>query len=54
LQQVEDGLKQNMCDEAEVAKAKKLLELAKERMGRLPDRAPNPAEQSAMTVNMLI
>lgn len=54
LQQVEDGLKRNMCDEAEVAKAKKLLELAKERMGRLPDRAPNPAEQSAMTVNMLI
>ncbi len=54
LQQVEDGLKQNMCDEAEVAKAKKLLELAKERMARLPDRAPNPAEQSAMTVNMLI
>ena len=54
LQQVEDGLKQNMCDEAEVAKAKKLLELAKERIGRLPDRAPNPAEQSAMTVNMLI
>ena len=54
LQQVEDGLKQNMCDEAEVAKAKKLLELAKERMGRLPDRAPNLAEQSAMTVNMLI
>ena len=54
LQQVEDGLKQNMCDEAEVAKVKKLLELAKERMGRLPDRVPNPAEQSAMTVNMLI
>ena len=54
LQQVEDGLKQNMCDEAEVAKAKKLLELARERMAKLPDRAPTPAEQSAMTVNMLI
>ena len=54
LLQVEDGLKQNMCDEAEVAKAKKLLELAKERMGRLPDRTPTPAEQSNMTVNMLI
>ncbi|SEH25565.1 DUF6033 family protein [Selenomonas sp. KH1T6] len=54
LQQVEDGLKQNMCDEAEVAKAKKLLELAKERMAKLPDRAPTPAEQSNMTVNMLI
>ena len=54
LQQVEDGLKQNMCDEAEVAKAKKLLELAKERMAKLPDRAPTPAEQSSMTVNMLI
>ena len=54
LQQVEDGLKQNMCDEAEVAKAKKLLELAKERMAKLPDRAPTPAEQSTMTVNMLI
>ncbi len=54
LQQVEDGLKQNMCDEAEVAKAKKLLELAKERMAKLPDRVPTPAEQSNMTVNMLI
>ena len=54
LQQVEDGLKQNMCDEAEVAKAKKLLELAKERMAKLPDRAPTPAEQSNMTVNMLV
>lgn len=54
LQQVEDGLKQNMCDEAEVAKAKKLLELAKERMAKLLDRAPTPAEQSTMTVNMLI
>lgn len=54
LQQLEDGLKQNMCDEAEVAKAKKLQEMAKERMAKLPDRAPTPAEQSRMSVNLLI
>ena len=38
----------------EVEKAKKLLEQAKERMGRLPDRDASPAEQNAMTINMLI
>lgn len=54
LQEVEDGLKQNMCDEAEVAKARRLIETARERMATLPDRAPTQAEQSAMTVNMLI
>ena len=54
LQQLEDGLKQNMCDEAEVAKARKLQEMAKERMAKLPDRASTPAEQSVMSVNMLI
>ncbi|MBR6905402.1 MAG: hypothetical protein IKN33_00365 [Selenomonadaceae bacterium] len=54
LQQLEDGLKQNMCDEAEVEKAKKLQEMAKERMAKLPDRAPTPAEQSRMSVNLLI
>lgn len=54
LQQLEDGLRLNQCDAAEVEKAKKLLEQAKERMGRLPDRAATPAEQNAMTVNMLI
>ena len=54
LQEVEDGLKQNMCDEAEVEKAKKLIEQAKQRMAKLPDRAPTPEEQNAMAVNMLI
>ena len=54
LQQLEDGLKQNMCDEAEVEKAKKLQEKAKERMAKLLDRAPIPAEQSRMSVNLLI
>lgn len=54
LQQVEDGLRLNQCDAAEVEKAKKLLEQAKERMGRLPDRAATPEEQTTMTVNMLI
>lgn len=54
LQEVEDGLKQNMCDEAEVAKARRLIETARERMATLPDRAPTQAEQSAMIVNMLI
>lgn len=54
LQAVEDGLKQNMCDGAEVEKAKKLIEQAKQRMAKLPDRAPTPEEQSLMAVNMLI
>lgn len=54
LQEVEDGLKQNMCDEAEVAKVKRLIEAARERLGTLPDRAPTQAEQSIMTINMLI
>ena len=54
LQEVEAGLKRNMCDEAEVEKAKKLIEQAKQRMAKLPDRAPTPEEQSRMAVNMLI
>mgnify|MGYP002869390255 CR=1 FL=1 len=54
LQEVEEGLKQNMCDEAEVEKVKKLIEEAKEQMAKLPDRKPTPEEQTVMTVNMLI
>ncbi|WP_303841308.1 DUF6033 family protein [Selenomonas ruminantium] len=54
LQELEDGYKQNACDAAEVEKAKKLIEQAKQQMGRLPDRAPTMAEASAMTINMLI
>lgn len=54
IQELEDGLKQNMCDEAEVEKAKKLLEEAKQKMALLPNRPPTPAEQSRMAVNMLI
>ena len=54
LQAVEDGLKKNMCDGAEVEKAKKLLEQAKQKMANLPDRAPIPEEQCRMSVNMLI
>lgn len=54
LQEVENGLKQNMCDKAEVAKVKRLIEAARERLGTLPDRAPTQAEQSVMTINMLI
>ena len=54
LQELEDGYKQNACDAAEVEKAKKLIEQAKQQMGRLPDRAPTMAESSTMTINMLI
>ena len=54
LEAVEDGLKRNMCDDVEVEKAKKLIEQAKQRMAKLPDRAPTPEEQSRMAVNMLI
>jgi len=54
LQQVEDGLKRNMCDAEEVKKAKALIEQAEQQMGKLPDRAPTPAEQNRMSINMLI
>ena len=54
LQEVEEGLKQNMCAEAEVEKVKKLIDDAKAQMAKLPDREPTPEEQTVMTVNMLI
>ena len=54
LQDVEEGLKKNMCDEAEVEKAKKLIEAAKEQMARLPDRESTPEEQTIMSINVLI
>lgn len=54
LQAVEDGLKQNKCDAAEVEKAKRLIEQAKQKMASLPDRAPTPEEQTAMSISMLI
>lgn len=54
IKTLEDGLKNNMCDAAEVEKAKKMLEQAKERMAKLPDRASTPEEQTIMAVNMAI
>lgn len=54
LQKVEDGYKQNKCDEAEVEKVKRLLASAKQRMGTLPDREPTQEEEAIMSINMLI
>jgi len=54
LQEVEDGYKQNKCDEAEVEKVKRLLSSAKQRMGTLPDREPTQEEEAIMSINMLI
>lgn len=54
IKTLEDGFKNNMCDAAEVEKAKKLLDEAKEKMAKLPNRAPTPEEQSIMAVNMAI
>lgn len=54
LQELEDGYRQNACDAAEVEKAKKLIEQAKQQMGQLLDRKPTPEEANSMTVNMLI
>ncbi|MDO4204412.1 MAG: hypothetical protein Q4D07_07965 [Selenomonadaceae bacterium] len=54
VKELERGLKENACDAAEVEKAKKLLEQAKQKMAALPDRAPTQAEQTAMAINMLI
>lgn len=54
IQELEDGLKNNMCDETEVQKAKDMLADAKQRMSGLPNRESSPDEQAKMTVNMLI
>ena len=54
LREVEEGLKQNKCDAAEVEKVKRLLEQAKQKMAQLPDRKPTSAEQAAMAVNNLM
>ena len=54
LAEVENGLKQNMCDETEVRKVKKLIELAENKLEKLPERAPSPEEQAIMSINMLI
>lgn len=51
VQALEDGLKNNMCDVAEVEKAKKLLEEAQQKMAKLPDRASTPEEKVIMAVN---
>ncbi|MBR1697434.1 MAG: hypothetical protein IJ712_04305 [Anaerovibrio sp.] len=54
LQEVEDGYKQNKCDEAEAEKVKRLLASAKQRMGTLPDRESTQEEEAIMSINMLI
>jgi len=54
LQEVEAGLKENACDEAEVEKVKALLAEAKQMMSSLPDRASTPEEQSIMMMNTLM
>lgn len=54
IKTLEDGFKNNMCDAAEVEKAKKLLDEAKEKMAKLPNRALTPEEQSIMAINMAI
>lgn len=54
LKEVENGLKQNMCDEEEVRKVKKLIELAENKLEKLPERTPSPEEQTIMSLNMLI
>jgi len=43
-----------MCDAAEVEKAKKMLEQAKEKMANLPDRPSTPEEQAKPSLNMVI
>lgn len=54
IETLTDGLKNNMCDAAEVQKAKDMMTEAKSRMAKLPDRPSTPEEQAIMTLNMLI
>ena len=54
IEELETGFKNNMCDAAEVEKAKKMLEEAKEKMANLPSRASTPEEEARVALNMLI
>lgn len=57
LEQIEAGLKQNMCDEAEVQKVKDMIAQAEQRKGELgdtSDKENDPAAKVAFAVNMLI
>lgn len=57
LEQIEAGLKQNMCDEAEVQKVKDMIAQAEQRKGELgdtSDKENDPAAKAAFAVNMLI
>lgn len=54
IENLENGLKNNMCDAAEVQKAKDMLIEAKEKMANLPNRESTPEEQAIVSLNMLI
>ena len=54
IEELENGLKNNMCDEAEVQKAKDMMSEAKQKLSSLPDRAPTLEEQTALSVNMVV
>ncbi|MBE6095562.1 MAG: hypothetical protein E7199_08885 [Schwartzia succinivorans] len=57
LEQIEAGLKQNMCDEAEVQKVKDMIAQAEQRkseLGDTSDKENDPAAKAAFAVNMLI
>ncbi len=54
IEELEAGFKNNMCDAAEVEKAKKMLEYAKEKMAKLPDRPSTPEEQAKPALNMVV
>ena len=51
LEECEEGLKNNFCDETEVEKVKKMIERAKQRMGEVEK---NPPEKNFSTVDILI
>ncbi|MBR3723216.1 MAG: hypothetical protein IKN12_10735 [Selenomonadaceae bacterium] len=54
IEELENGLKNNMCDEAEVQKAKDMMKEAKQTMSTLPERPSTPEEKTALTINMVI
>lgn len=54
LQEVEEGLKNGMCDQGEVDKVKALISQAQDRMGQVSDREATPDEENAFAMSSLM
>lgn len=54
LKQVEEGLANGWCTQAEVAKARALMAMAQGKMGQVDNREPTPEEESAFNMASLM